>query len=153
MTEYVRTLETLELVGGTLCLDFVNTINSRIHPEHDYLTQYADLLGWATKAGLLSPTQVHWLQKQALQNSSGAEKALRVALTLRDLLYKLFSATANGSKPDKKDLETFGVFYGEATVHGQFIEKGKHYETTWNVVGALDSLLWPIIHSAGVLLL
>lgn len=153
MTEYVRTLETLELVGGALCLDFVNTINSRIHPEHDYLTQYADLLGWANKAGLLSPAQVNELQKRARQNRSEAEKALNAALTLRDLLYRLLSAAASGSKPIKKDMEGFIVLYGETIAHGQFVKTGNHYQTTWNVIEAFEALLWPIIHSAGTLLL
>ena len=42
MTESKRTLETLEIVGGALCLDFVNTINSRRNPDHDYITSYSD---------------------------------------------------------------------------------------------------------------
>ncbi|HEX6036227.1 MAG TPA: ABATE domain-containing protein, partial [Anaerolineales bacterium] len=65
MTEPTRTLETLELVGGALCLDFANTINSRLHPEHDYLLGYSDLLGWANKVGILSPAEAGQLKKEA----------------------------------------------------------------------------------------
>lgn len=153
MTDSGRTLETLELVGGVLCLDFANTVNSRLSPEHDYLTQHSDLVGWATKLGILSPAQSNQLQKRASQNAKEAESALLAARTLRELLYRLFSSAAKGSEPDKKDLEIFVVFFGESISRGQFTKKETHYTTTWNVDQAFDALLWPIIHSAGELLL
>ena len=111
MTENVRTLETLELVGGALCLDFINTINSRLDPEHDYLTGYSDLAGWSNKTGILSPTQANHLQKRAMQNPAEAGSALEAARTIRDLLYRLFSNTIAGSEPNKKDMETFIASY------------------------------------------
>ena len=153
MTESTRTLETLELVGGALCLDFANTVNSRVNPEHDYLMQYSDLLEWATKLGILSPPQNNQLQKRARQNLHEAENALLAARTLRDLLYRLFSNAAKGSEAKKKDLEIFSVFYGESLSRGQFVKQGNHYWTTWNFDEALESVLWPILHSAGELLL
>ncbi|RPJ21058.1 MAG: hypothetical protein EHM33_27100 [Chloroflexi bacterium] len=153
MTEPVRTLETLELVGGALCLDFVNTINSRLMPEHDYLVHYSDLAGWANKVGILSSAQANQLQKRAKQNISAAEKALKAAQRLRELLYRLFSTAAKGSAPSKKDLERFVPSYGEAISHGLFLKKEDHYTTTWKVDQAFEAVLWPIVHSAGELLL
>ena len=152
MTDFVRTLETLELVGGTLCLDFLNTVNSRVNPEHDYFVQYSDVVGWAEKIRILSPVQSHKIKKQASRNEEGAESALLAARTLRDLLYRLFSRAAKGSEPDKKDMEMLIVFYGESISRGQFIKEGTHYQTTWKLDEALDAILWPIIHSAGKLL-
>jgi predicted RNA-binding Zn ribbon-like protein len=153
MTDSVRNLETLELVGGVLCLDFVNTINSRRNPEHDYLMQYSDLVEWATKRDILSSTQNNQLQKRARQNLHEAENALLAARTLRDLLYRLFSKVAVGSEPHKKDLDIFTVFYGESIARGQFVKRETHYGTSWSFAEALESVLWPVIHSAGELLL
>ena len=153
MADFVRTLETLELVGGALCLDFVNTINSRRSPEHDYLMQYSDLTEWATKLGILTPTQNNQLQKRARQNMHEAENALLAARTLRDLLYRLFSSTAKGTEPNKKDLEIFSVFYGESLSRGQFVKKETRYSTAWNFDETLEAVLWPVIHSAGQLLI
>jgi predicted RNA-binding Zn ribbon-like protein len=152
MTDSIRTLETLERVGGALCLDFVNTINSRMNPEHDYLIYYLDLVGWANKVGILSPSQSAQLQKRARLNVEEAESALKRARTLRELLYRLFSNTAQGSEPDKKDMEIFVAAYGESISRGQFLKTNDHYTTTWKVDESLDGLLWPIIHSAGELL-
>jgi predicted RNA-binding Zn ribbon-like protein len=153
MVDSIRTLETLELVGGVLCLDFVNTINSRLNPEHDYLFQYSDLVGWATKVGVLSPTQSTQLQKRGKQNTKAAEAALVRALSLRDLLYRLFSHTAKSSEPGEKDRQSFIAEYGEAISHGQLLKTDDHYTTIWKVDESLDALLWPIIYSAGKLLL
>ncbi|HEY3476908.1 MAG TPA: ABATE domain-containing protein [Anaerolineales bacterium] len=153
MTESTRTLETLELVGGALCLDFINTINSRRSPEHDYLVEYSDVVKWANKAGVLSPAQSNRLRKRAYRNAQGTESALLAALTLRDLLYRLFSRVGKGSKPYKKDMEVFAVFYGESISRGQLVKSGTHYQTAWKVDEALDAVLWPIIHSAAELLL
>jgi predicted RNA-binding Zn ribbon-like protein len=153
MTDSVRTLDTLEIVGGALCLDFVNTINSRLYPEHDYLVQYSDLVGWANKVGTLSPAQSNQLQKRARQNSEEAGNALQTGRTLRELLYRLFSNAAGDSEPNKKDMETFVVFYGEAISHGSLVRMNNHFTTTWKVDQAFDGVLWPIVHSAGQLLL
>jgi predicted RNA-binding Zn ribbon-like protein len=153
MTDSIRTLETLEIVGGALCLDFVNTINSRVNPEDDYLIQYSDLVGWTKKVGILSPAQGDQLQKRAQQNAEEAENALQAARTLRELLYRLFSNATKGFEPNKKDLETFVSSYGEAISHGQFLKKEDQYTTAWKVDETFDALLWPIVHSAGELLL
>lgn len=153
MMDSIRTLETLEIVGGAICLDFVNTINSRLHSEHDYLMQYTDLAAWANKVGILSATQSNQLQKRAIQNDAEAEKALASALSLRDLLYRLFSNAAKGFDLNKKDMQTFVIAYGQAISRGSFQKVDGHYEPAWNVSETFDSLLSPIVHSAGELLL
>ena len=153
MTDSARTLATLELVGGVLCLDFVNTVNSRPTPEHDYLKQYSDLVGWAKKLGILSLTQSNYLQKRAMENAEESEKALNTARKIRELLYELFSNAAKGLEPDKKDMEEFVTTYGESIAKGQLTKKDSHYTTTWKIDETFDALLWPIVHSAGELLL
>lgn len=152
MAEFVRTLETLELVGGALCLDFANTVNSRVNTEHDYLSQYTDLVGWAIKIGLLSPTLASQLQKRAKQNAEEARAVLEQGRSIRELLYRLFSTTAEGAEPDKKDKAIFVETYGKAVSHGQLSKEDTHYRTTWKLDESFDTLLWPIVHSAGELL-
>jgi predicted RNA-binding Zn ribbon-like protein len=153
MTDSIRTLETLELVGGALCLDFVNTINSRVNPEYDYLIQYSDLVGWANKVEILSSTQTNQLLKRAKQSVEEAEKSFESALMLRALLYRLFSNAASRSEPNQKDMESFVTAYAAAILYGVFLKKDNHYITTWKVDETLDALLWPIVHSAAELLL
>src|SRR5262245_18146777 len=97
-----RTLENLEMVGGALCLDFVNTIISRFSPEHDYLKSYADLVGWAAHAGILTA------EDASRPTASGDEVvALDLALRLRDLLHRIFASLAHHADPDQADLALF----------------------------------------------
>jgi predicted RNA-binding Zn ribbon-like protein len=153
MSDTVRTLETLELVGGALCLDFANTVNSRPTPEHDYLMKYPDLVGWANKLGMVTPTQSRRLQNRAIENTEGSEEAIDTARRIRELLYRLFSSAAKGLEPDKKDMEMFVSLYGESVSQGQLMKEENHYKTVWKVDESFDALLWPIVHSAGELLL
>ena len=40
------------LVGGALCLDFVNTVDARHAPgRREYLNSYPALLAWSRRAG------------------------------------------------------------------------------------------------------
>lgn len=153
MTDSTRILENLELVGEALCLDFANTVNSRPTPEHDYLMHYSDLVGWAHKVGILSPTQSHKLRNRSTENAEASEEVLNRAWRIRELIYRLFSNAAKDSEQSQKDIETFLKEYAEAISHGQLIKEDNHYRTTWKLDASFDALLWPIVHSAGELLL
>jgi predicted RNA-binding Zn ribbon-like protein len=149
----MRTLETLELVGGVLCLDFANTINSRRQPVHDYLQTYSDLAEWAVKLGFLSATNRNQLQKLESKDSKNAEHSLREALVIRDLIYQLFSKIARNSKPTQKDIDLLVESFGEAISHGSFVSQNNHFTIDWPMERSLDTVLWPILYSAGRLLL
>ncbi len=149
----MRTLETLEIVGGAPCLDLANTINSRREPVHDYLQQYADLAGWAVKAGILSTLKRDRLIKLSEKNTKEADAAMRKALEFRELIYRLFSSAARGSRINQADMETFVAFYAEAMSHMKLSKKEHYFVFDWPADETLDSVLWQIVHSAGQLLL
>jgi predicted RNA-binding Zn ribbon-like protein len=50
-------------------------------------------------------------------------------------------------------MDMFAISYGESISRSQLVKRGNHYVTTWKVDQELDALLWPVIHSAGELLL
>ena len=153
MTESKRTLEALEIVGGVLCLDFVNTINSRLSPEHDYLTIYSDLANWGGKIGVLSAGQNSLLLTQARRDVEMAENALKKAREFRELLYRLFSCLARQTEPKKEDMASFSKFYGEAISHSQLVRTDNYFTHTWQVDQTYQAILWPIAYSAGQILL
>jgi predicted RNA-binding Zn ribbon-like protein len=153
MTEPKRTLETLELVGGALCLDFANTLNSRREPEHDYLLTYSDLVGWAGKVEILSGQQVRNLKQRETQDVNKAVKALEKGRIAREIIYRIFSAVANKSKPREDDLSAITRLYEEAIANGQHIQVDNHYEIAWKADETLDAFLWRIVSSAENLLL
>ena len=147
------TMKTLEIVGGALCLDFANTINSRRKPEYDYLQQYSDLAEWAGKAGMLSPAKRKRLLTLAEQDSKSAEAVLLKALRIRELLYRLFSKNARPSGSNREDIGVFVKFYADAMSHSIFVRKDNYFAADWLADESLDAALWPILYSAGQLLL
>jgi predicted RNA-binding Zn ribbon-like protein len=148
-----RTLETLELVGGALCLDFANTINSRREPEHDYLLTYSDLVDWAGKVEILSGQQVKSLKQKETQDVKKAAQALEKGRTAREIIYRVFSTIANKSKPQEEDLNAITRLYEQAIANGQHVKAETHYEIAWKANEAFDALLWCIVASSETLLL
>lgn len=149
MPDYVRTLDTLEMVGGALCLDFVNTINSRIAPEHDYLRSYADLVGWSARAGILSADDASRL----VATAEAVDFAMEEALSLRALLYLIFSTLARHADPDPAEMALFVAHYAETIGRSDFVRVDTAYMPVWDVHYREDALLNPILYSAGNLLM
>lgn len=153
MTHPTRTIETLEILGGAYCLDFANTINSRRDPEHDYLRSYAELVTWALKIEILTAAQADRLLSLAERDTGAAQEALRKALSIRELLYQLFSKIARQSDPNPEETRGVGDLYAEAIAHSKFTRNGDHFFIDWKEDEEFDSLLWPILYSAGQILL
>src|SRR5918994_7436362 len=88
-------LEDLRLLGGALCLDFINSIENRAgHAPEDFLTSYPDLVRWGQHTGLISDATATWLIARAAAAEPAARQALHQALTFRAALHRLFLAVA-----------------------------------------------------------
>jgi predicted RNA-binding Zn ribbon-like protein len=94
------TVENVPLVGGRLCLDFVNTTGDRASSApRERLTHYADLLTWNERAGILDPRAAGRLRRAASRRRDHAAGALTRARKLREDLYELLSAFVDGRRP------------------------------------------------------
>ena len=138
-------------LSGSLCLDFVNTIDPR-HGDHthEYLTGYAALVTWCRYVGLLTDDRARQLLLAAEQRP--AREAFHRALALREALYAIFSASMNAKQPDIEDLNLLNVILREGMARASIHVKGQSFAWTWDAESALDSVLWPIARSAAELL-
>jgi len=77
-------------VAGSLCLDFVNTVDPRHAPQREErLRDYAAVLEWARQAGIeASPLE-----------AAAASRVHEEAIALRETLYAIFGAVARGETP------------------------------------------------------
>lgn len=153
MRNELRSVYTVKLVGGALCLDFTNTVHSRRGPDLEYLRRYSDLLAWWGRAGVLTDSQCSTLEQRAQREPRQADKALRKALTTRELIYREIRNTARRSKPDDGDSRRFLQLFGQAISASHLVRKADRLSTEWELMSSLDAPLWPVIHSAGELLL
>jgi len=144
----------LNLVGGALCLDFVNTVDPRHVPDRrEYLDSYPVLAAWGDQAGAIGTDQHGRLSEAAAGDPAEAGRVLDRAIRLREALYPLFSRAADGQPPAPGDL---GVLQAELT------RALSHLRVTWSPAGfaqewesdspALDRVLWPVSWSAAELL-
>ncbi|HEX2445986.1 MAG TPA: ABATE domain-containing protein [Vicinamibacterales bacterium] len=150
-----------KLVGGRLCLDFVNTVCGRIPAgrQRDYagrvvgerLDSYGALLRWGGLTGALTAGQARALAREASARPAKADAALKESLALREALYSVFKAAVEGWPARPGDLVAVNRSLRQARAHERLIGTAR-FQWAWDDTPALDRMLWPIARSAGDLL-
>jgi predicted RNA-binding Zn ribbon-like protein len=154
MADKVRSVRTLELVGGRLCLDWANTVSARSGPErHEYLACYADLLEWSRRAGILTQRDVRRLERNAARYPGEAAATLDRAIVMRETIYRIFAAITRQQSPKKADVASLNALLTEALSRLQVQPAEASFAWQWaREPWALDVMLWPIVRSAADLL-
>jgi len=146
-----RNINTMDVLGGWLCLDFTNTVGSRREePMFDYLTGYEAILIWSSRLSTLEEDQIKELREIAAQNSKQAQISFLNIQSAREALFQFFQAMSFHKIPTNKIQSQFNFF-----IHQSF----KHLALTFSVEGTakwdwkksakpLDLPLYPIMHSA-----
>jgi predicted RNA-binding Zn ribbon-like protein len=147
-------VEDLRLLGGWLCLDFVNSIENRAgHLPEDFLTSYPDFVRWGAHAGLVTDATAARLIARAAMDEPAAREALHRALALRAALHRLFLAIATRQRPDPADLECLRRDFADATSGATLVPEDQRFTWEWRPdEQRLDHLLWPVARSAVELL-
>lgn len=143
-----------ELIGGLVCLDFVNTLDDRFsdHPK-ELLASYADLARFAQDAGIVSKRQADRLCAHCAQSPAAAQRVLQSAIRLREAMSEVFYAVVRGLPLPKDSLAALNGFVQQAWQHASLAPSGDRFE--WQFEPAqhdLESPLWPIARSAADLL-
>jgi predicted RNA-binding Zn ribbon-like protein len=156
-----------KLIGGNISLDFVNTVNGRISNPNkksgrdyydafpsDKLENYADLIGWSLKAGLVDESEAKKLLEAAEDDSRAASAVLKRAVNLRESIYRLFKSVVEGWQPEVEDLEKLNRELSFARRHQRLSTAKNGFVFEWiNHAEALDKMLWRISESAADLLI
>ena len=108
-------IEHVPLVGGRLCLDFVNTTGARRSgTPRERLTSYEALLVWAKRSGLLARSRVAQLRQEGRRKPERARRVLTAALALRERLYRTFLDVISDKPPEKEHLEILSAAFKQA---------------------------------------
>lgn len=154
MGEKERSAENLELIGGRLCLDFANTVSTRVEAlRREYLTDYGELVAWSRHASLLVADEAQTLLRQAARFPDRASAVLDRAIALRETIYRLFSAVAARREPEAADLATLNAALHEVLARLEIAATARGFEWAWmREPDDLDQILWPVVRSAADLL-
>ena len=154
MADKIRNAGNLKLLGGRLCLDFINTIDWRgTDSAVEFINTYQDLIVWGRHVGMCSHKDSRHLKMQAERSIADARKVQRRAFTLRETLYRIFSNISRNKNPLKKDLVDFNHYLSGSMLDSQIIRTKNGY--TWDTNGdksRLDWILNPVIRSAAEVL-
>jgi predicted RNA-binding Zn ribbon-like protein len=142
-----------DLVGGALCLDFVNTLDDRFTNEpKELLKTYLDLARFGEDTGILSASEVDRLFTRSQLSTEEAQPALAAAIDLREAMYAVFWAIVNKKPAPRDELAKLNQFVQEAARHAQLVEAVGRFEWKFEEAVRFDAPLWPIARSAADLL-
>ena len=156
----------MNLVGGRLCLDFVNTVGGwnpdpardkndpfAVVARADKLGDYFDLLAWSLHTELLNENESQTIAREARRREKEAAATLKRAIALRGSLYRVCAAIIHKAHPRASDLDLLNQELNVA--HGRVRlgvgERNCVWEWT-DTKNALDRMLWRIADSAAEML-
>ncbi|HWZ78112.1 MAG TPA: ABATE domain-containing protein [Candidatus Sulfotelmatobacter sp.] len=118
-----------ELMGGAVCLDFVNTLDDRFSAEpKELLKHYVDLARFAEDTGILGDLQVDRLMTRSMQRPEEAKRALASALQLREAISEIFYALARKKPVPAASLVILNQHVQEAAQHLGLVAGRQHFE-------------------------
>jgi len=144
-----------ELVGGALCLDFVNTVDPRHAANRfDYLSEYRALVAWARHAGAIEAAAAPGLLRRAARQPAAAREVLRRSIRLREVLYRIFASAMARRPPPRDAFDRLNHELGWAIAAARLTRSRAGFVLQWgDHRSRLDQVLLPVIRSAVDLLI
>jgi predicted RNA-binding Zn ribbon-like protein len=156
-----RPAATVNLIGGRLCLDFVNSVGARRPTRQgkplirdEKLNGPADVVAWALHAGAIRRTEARALYKLAASGAGDATRMFRAALALREALHRILKASLVGLMPDRDDLACLNTWTLRARSAKRIRARNRRFGWVWvDPAVSFAKILWLISESAADLLL
>jgi predicted RNA-binding Zn ribbon-like protein len=141
--------------AGNLALDFANTVNWHASDNPgELLINYGDLANWAKDYSLLTPGEFKHLTEEAHRQPDAARKVLKNAIDLRETIFRIFSAIANDTMPEVKDLKKLKEIWEQAVNEAEIVHQEKEFSWSWEKQPpALEKMFWLVSGAAIDLLL
>jgi len=156
----------MKFVGGSLCLDFVNTVDAWAGspgraplqpygdtPIREKIVDYNALVRWGRLAFAISETDASHLIERGASHPHDASATLLRALRLRRTLYRILKAVLQRWEPECTDLDVLHRELAIARKHERLGFREGSFHWTWDDASEpLDRIIWPVTRSAADLL-
>lgn len=142
----------LEIIGGTLALDFVNTVGWRgTAGEVEWLEGFDDIIAWGRRIQYLDkPTGDAQLRRGA-DDTRWARRQLRLYHDIRGLLHRIFLARLNQHEPDGMDIDLLNRALARMEKPTRIEWRGDRFR--WATTGpSVETLISEILRDATALL-
>src|SRR5215469_10949251 len=111
-----------ELLGGSVCLDFVNTLDDRFSSEaKELLKSYIDLARFGEDTGIIDDLHMDRLLAWSMQHREEGQRALAAAIQLREALSEIFYAVARKKSVPSAALMIFNRHLRESVQHLELV--------------------------------
>jgi len=143
-----------ELLGGAVCLDFVNTLDDRFSSEgKELLKSYIDLARFGEDTGIIDDFDGDRLLAWSMQHPEEAQRALAAAIQLREALSEIFYAVARKKPVPSAALIIFNRHLRESMQHLQLVPGKARFAWNFDIPQhELVAPLWAIARDAAELL-
>ena len=145
-----------ELLGGPVCLDFVNTLDDRPTQPKELLNSYIDLACFGEDSGILRPAQANRFIERSPLLPEAAAATLRSAIEMREAMFAVFSAMMKKQPAPKDALAQLNGFIQDAAQHMRLTQSNRRFRWEFDDTSSperpFDPVLWPIARSAAELL-
>lgn len=112
-----------DLIAGSVCLDFINTLDDRFSSQpKELLKDYIDLARFGEDTGTLDPSQVDRLFTLSQQNPEPAKKALESSIRLREAFYAVVWAIVTKKPVPRGALFLVNQYVQDAASHLSLVE-------------------------------
>jgi len=153
MRDIPRADHDFEFVGGSVALDFANTLGGmHTAPTHEHLVEYKDLVDFGRSAATLSREEARRLIEEGARQPTRAAAVLRRAIALREAIWRVFDSFATNARAHATDLVTIQEEELVALTHARFAQSGSGVAYQWSDELTLDRPLWDIARAAAELL-
>ncbi|MBC9797195.1 CGNR zinc finger domain-containing protein [Sinomicrobium weinanense] len=142
-------INNIRLDGGTLCLDFVNTVHDRKkEPLPDYLLHTDDLVAWGIRLELLPENTL------TLAATQKGKDPLKEAIIFRELLYRIFFALGKDGSIVPEDLKTFNHYLSHYLPYLRITKENNGFDRTWELPAEeVSRIIAPVLLDAYDLIL
>src|SRR5262249_2414807 len=144
-----------DLSGGTIALDFVNTVSGMRGgaDPHDRLVGYAVLVYWAEQIGVIDARQAAALYREAERHPQRAATAFAEALRRREALHDVVLSAIDGQETPRGALDTLNAWIADAHARRKLRAAAPgRFEVTLEADGDLLAFLRPVALDAADLL-
>lgn len=147
-------LERIELIAGTPCLDFVNSMSDHAGPAPtERLLSYGDLVFWMRRCRLVGEAEAERFAVQGCKHPRAAAAALKLALRFREAAFRLLTAHAAGTEPAAADFAEVNRLVKRAQEELELVPVTGHYHLSWRESSAgPEQLPWRVARSMAELM-
>ncbi len=148
-------IDNITICGGSLCIDFINTVKDRMsRPVDDYFSGFDDFLYWAERLKIINNKQYKSIERNAKRQKEEAGLYFEDAIAYRETLFELFLAISKGKKVAPHILESSNQMFAAYLPYLKLIQHQNKFIENWSFdEGSFKNLLAPVVNDCYELLL